>query len=45
MEGITESIDMSLSKLGEIVKDREAWMQLMKSQRVRHDLTTEEQKI
>ena len=25
LEGMTESMDMRLSKLGEIVKDREAW--------------------
>ena len=25
MDGITDSLDMNLSKLGEILKDREAW--------------------
>ena len=25
MDGVTESVDMSMSKLRELVKDREAW--------------------
>ena len=44
LDHITDSKDMSLSKLREIVKDREAGCaESMGSQRVRHDLATEQQ--
>lgn len=37
-DGIIYTMDMSLKKFGEIVKDRESGMcQSMESQRIRHD--------
>ena len=38
LDGIIESMNMSLSKLQEMVKDREAWHAVMESQSIRHNL-------
>ena len=42
MNSITDAMDMSLSKLWKIVKDREAWHATVHGV-TRHDLTTEQQ--
>ena len=42
LDGITDSMDMSLGRLRQLVMDREAWCAtVMGSQRVGHDWTTE----
>ena len=46
LDSIIDSTDMNLSKLQEIVKDREAWLlRPMGLQRVRHRLASEQQQV
>ena len=46
LDGTTSSVDVNLSKLWEIVKDREAWHAVvMGLQTVGHDLVTKQQYI
>ena len=43
MDGITDSMDMSLSKLWQIVKDRETWPATVHGVTNRHNSATEQQ--
>ena len=44
LDSIIDSMDINLSKLQKIVKDKEAWHAAVHGVTVRHDLLTEQQK-
>ena len=43
LDGITDSMNMSWRKFQELVKEREAWLQSIGSQRVTHGSVTKQQ--
>ena len=43
LDGITNLMDVNLSKVRDIVKDREPWCAAVHGVTVRHDQTTEQQ--
>ena len=45
LDGITKSMDMSFSKLREILKDRKAWRSVVSRVTIGHDLATEQQQL
>ena len=45
LDGITDSMDLSLSKLREMVEDRGAWHAVVHGVTKRHNVATEQQQI